>query len=102
MQGLDTNRPEVCLESGQILTGEYKDTLGSQIFLEESTSGQRAANSKLEGTYPQVIGISEKTIIFKKTAEKKIPATKVTGSHSAEVASVQAPVASEMQTAQKK
>ena len=103
MQGLDTNRPEVCLENGHILTGGYKDTLGSQMFLEESGSGQRADDSKLQGDYPQVIGISDKTIIFKKILEKKSSTKKVVDPDPApaEAVSNQAPAASDMQTAQK-
>lgn len=102
VQGLDTNYPEVMiLKDGKNIKGEYKDTLGSQIFLEESLSGQRAADSELQGAYPQVIGISDKTIIFKQNTEKKPPA-KVNGAgpQPTKAASAQAPNALDRSTAQ--
>lgn len=79
MQGLDTNQPEAVLESGLNLRGEYKDTLGSQIFLEESAPGGRPADSELKATFPEIIGITDKAILFK--AENQSAAMGARGPH---------------------
>ena len=65
LQGLDTTHPEICLSGGQCLSGEYEDTLGTQLFLEEAASVPRPASSTQGGHVPKVLGMSEKTIRFK-------------------------------------
>lgn len=37
MQGLDSQKPEIVLASGQRLVGKYEGSLGTQVFLELNT-----------------------------------------------------------------
>ena len=71
VQDLNTNQPKISVANSCVLSGRYKDTLGSQIFLEESTTGQRTSDSELQGVFPQIIGITDKAIVLKEVTEVK-------------------------------
>lgn len=71
LQGLDTNRPEIIFKGGHSWTGEYEETFGSQLFLEEGPIGSASGTEKSSINMPVILGISERSIRFKDTV--KIP-----------------------------
>lgn len=68
VQGLDTHEPEIIYGNGMCMTGEYEDTLGDQIFLEESVTGERPHGSNVSGPFPQLLAVTDKSVKFKEKA----------------------------------
>ena len=70
LQGLDTDHPEIVFKDGHCWIGEYEESFGSQLFLEEAEVNMTSVRSKSDESTPKVLGISERSIRFKDTAKK--------------------------------
>ena len=60
---MDTDKPEIRLPNGELLEGEYSNTLGSQLFFEVKVP-PRSGGSPTEEPRLAFRGLSEKTVKF--------------------------------------
>jgi len=74
LKGLDSQKPEIVLASGQRLVGKYEGSLGTQVFLELNTWAEDPA--KVEARTFNLLAVSETTITFNEVSVAHQDATK--------------------------